>query len=140
MADIFTRQKRSEIMSSVKSKDTKPERLVRSLLHKMGYRFRLHVAGLPGKPDIVLPRHGKVVFVNGCFWHGHKGCCRGKAPKSNTEFWIEKIGKNVERDTRIYRKLRKDGWQILIVWECQTRNMSKLTSRLATFMQTTREC
>ncbi|HDP34827.1 MAG TPA: DNA mismatch endonuclease Vsr, partial [Candidatus Hydrogenedentes bacterium] len=94
MVDIFTKEHRSHIMAQIKGKDTKPEKAVRSILHRMGYRFRIHVSFLPGKPDIVLARHRKVIFVNGCFWHGHKRCRRGTIPETNTDFWIRKIVSN----------------------------------------------
>jgi DNA mismatch endonuclease (patch repair protein) len=135
MADIFTKKQRSEIMSRIKGKDTKPERLVRSLLHRMGFRFRLHVAGLPGKPDIVLVRHRKVVFVNGCFWHGHGACRKRNMPKTNKTFWIQKISKNKKRDELARRQLRKQGWRILTIWECETRDVEKAVFRLCLFMK-----
>ena len=121
-------------MSQVGDKDTAPERIVRTELHKMGYRFRLHVANLPGSPDIVLPRHGKLIMVHGCFWHGHKGCSRSKRPTSNVKFWNKKINGNMERDRRILRKLRLLGWRVLAVWQCQTRDVEALQKRLAKFM------
>jgi DNA mismatch endonuclease, patch repair protein len=135
MTDVFSPRERSAIMSRIKGKDTKPEKLVRSLLHGMGYRFRLHVSELPGKPDIVLARHRKVVLVNGCFWHGHGACRKGKLPKSNSEFWEEKIGKNIERDRKVRRLLQREGWKVLTVWECQTKNGSKLASKLESFLE-----
>ncbi len=134
MADVFSQQKRSEIMALIKGKDTKPERIVRSILHRMGYRFRLHVKTLPGKPDIVLTRYRKIVFVNGCFWHGHK-CRRNKAlPKSNTDFWSLKIAGNRKRDRLVQKELEKDGWRVLIVWECETKSIDKLISLLDEFL------
>src|SRR5688500_15685000 len=105
MADTFTKEQRSKIMSQVKSTNTKPEILVRQLLHRMGYRFRLHRKDLPGKPDIVLPRHHKVIFVHGCFWHGHEGCPRAARPTTNVDFWNTKIDRNVERDVRNRQEL-----------------------------------
>ena len=110
MTDVFDKKKRSEIMSSVKSKDTKPELIVRNLLHLMGYRFRLHREDLPGSPDIVLPKYKTVIFVHGCFWHGHEGCPRAKLPKTNTEVWRGKIEKNIERDQRNICELKSLGW------------------------------
>ena len=104
------------------------------MLHRMGYRFRLHVRDLPGRPDIVLPRHKRVVLVHGCFWHGHKGCRRAARPSSNTEFWNEKLSANQERDAKNLRKLRRLGWRVLVVWECQTREDNKLRPRLQRFM------
>lgn len=122
-------------MSRVRGKDTKPEKVVRSELHKMGYRFRLHDKNLPGRPDIVLKRHNKVVFVNGCFWHGHKGCKRSKLPSTNTDFWAEKIGKNMVRDEKNYRLLKDEGWKVLIIWECQTNDIKGLDKTLRRYMQ-----
>lgn len=122
-------------MSRVKGRDTRPEKLVRSLLHRMGYRFRLHRKDLPGKPDVVLPRHRKIVFVHGCFWHGHEGCRRASRPKSNAEFWNRKIDANIERDVRTQRELESSGWKVLTVWQCETRNVEALRERLETFLR-----
>ena len=108
-------------MSRVKNRDTAPEKIVRSLIHRMGYRFRLHSIRLPGKPDIVLPRHKKVVMVHGCFWHGHEGCRRGTPPSSNKEFWFGKISKNRKRDRDVLEQLEMLGWSVLTVWECETK-------------------
>ena len=110
---------RSATMRAVKSRDTKPEIEVRSLLHRNGYRFRLHRKDLPGKPDIVFPSRHKVVFVHGCFWHGHS-CRRGKRiPKNNREYWVDKVRGNVERDALNLKQLTEQGWQAFVVWECQ---------------------
>src|SRR5208283_4068951 len=117
--DNLTKQERSERMSRERGKDTKPEMIVRGLVHRMGFRYRLHVGNLPGKPDLVFPRLGKIVFVHGCFWHQHAGC--GRQPKSRQEFWTEKLSQNRERDLRNQQKLRCLGWKILIVWECQVK-------------------
>ncbi|HOX38615.1 MAG TPA: very short patch repair endonuclease [Candidatus Brocadiia bacterium] len=122
-------------MARVKGKNTKPEKVVRSLLHKMGYRFRLHVSSLPGNPDIVLPRHRKIVFVNGCFWHGHKKCRKGALPKSNPEFWAKKLAQNVKRDVRVRRQLRGNGWRILTLWECEVSDRVRTISRLESFIR-----
>ncbi|WP_145423054.1 very short patch repair endonuclease [Symmachiella dynata] len=129
MTDTLTTEKRSELMSRIRSKNTRPELIVRRLLHSMGFRFRLHRADLPGKPDIVLARYGTVVFVNGCFWHGHS-CPRGKRPSSNRKFWDEKIEKNIGRDRQTCRKLRCNGWHVLTIWECQTKNTDTLRRKL----------
>lgn len=107
------------MMSNIKSRDTSPERRVRSILHRRGYRFRLHAKALPGSPDIVLPRHRAVVFVHGCFWHRHKKCRLSYTPKSRKRFWEEKFAANVARDKRVARRLVTEGWQVLVVWECQ---------------------
>ncbi len=113
-------------MSRVKNRNTLPEVLVRSLLHRLGYRFRLHDGALPGTPDIVLPRHRVVVFVNGCFWHGHD-CNRGKLPSTNAEFWAEKIAANSARDRTNYRLLLEGEWRPIVVWACETTSLVKLT-------------
>ncbi len=131
MADVFTQQKRSWIMSRVRGRDTKPEILVRRWLHARGYRFRLHRADLPGKPDIVLPRYRTAVFVHGCFWHAHAGCKYSALPETNHEYWAEKIGRNVRRDRRNARALRADGWRVIILWECKIRRPRYLERRLA---------
>jgi DNA mismatch endonuclease (patch repair protein) len=133
--DVFSADQRSKIMSRVKGRNTRPELIVRRLLHAMGYRFRLHAADLPGKPDIVLPRHGKIVQVHGCFWHGHKGCSRATRPQSNVEFWAQKIDGNKVRDARTERQLRRLGWSVLTVWECQTKGVEKLERRLRRHME-----
>lgn len=134
MTDVFTKNRRSWIMSRVKGRDTKPEILVRSVVHRMGYRFRVHRLDLPGKPDIVLPRHSKVIFVHGCFWHGHNKCKRAKRPTTNKKFWTKKLDRNVERDKRFRRKLGSMGWKVLVVWECETRKPEKLLRILERFL------
>jgi len=106
-------------MSKIKSKDTKPELKVRSILHKLGYRFGLHRKGLPGRPDIVLPKYKTVVFVNGCFWHRHVGCREASQPKTNSEFWENKLLQNIERDERNYSTLKSLNWKIIVFWECE---------------------
>lgn len=120
--DIYSKEKRSEIMSKVRSSGTKPEVLVRKKLHSLGFRFRLKGKSLPGKPDVVLPKYKTVVFVHGCFWHHHKGCGKSKLPTSNVEFWETKIFENVRRDTKIKSQLKKLGWRVLVIWECETKN------------------
>lgn len=130
MADVFTVRERSWVMSRVRSKDTTPERAVRSLLHRMGFRFRLHGNDLPGKPDIVLPRHHCVVLVHGCFWHRHQRCSRATIPASNAAYWKMKFRRNVERDRQQKRDLQKCGWRVLVVWECELRCPDKLVSRM----------
>ena len=123
-------------MSKIRSKDTKPEKIVRSLLFSLGYRFRLHKKDLPGKPDIVLPKYKAVVFVNGCFWHGHENCKDAGIPKTNSQFWCNKISKNKERDRRVSKELELAGWKVLVVWECQINDKEKLISFLESKLKT----
>jgi DNA mismatch endonuclease (patch repair protein) len=130
MTDVFTKSKRSEVMSRIKGRNTKPELAVRSLLHRMGYRFRLHKADLPGKPDIVLSRFKTVIFVHGCFWHRHKDCRFAYTPKSRTEFWLKKLESNVIRDVRVKSDLELLGWRVITVWECELRLPEQLAARL----------
>jgi DNA mismatch endonuclease (patch repair protein) len=121
-------------MSRISGGDTKPEITVRKILHAMGYRFRLHVRRLPGNPDIVLSRHRKVIFVHGCFWHGHRGCPRSKRPSTNVDFWNAKIDANIRRDEKVSQELERSGWKVLIVWECEVKLRDPLMRRLAAFM------
>ena len=124
-------------MGRIRGANTKPERLVRSMLHRMGLRFRLHRKDLPGKPDIVLPKHRTVIFVHGCFWHRHRGCRFAYTPKSRVEFWTRKFEQNVERDRRACRVLRRQGWRVITIWECQTQDLEKLTKRLERLFEKT---
>ena len=133
MADIWSREKRSEVMSKIKGHDTKPELAVRSLLHRMGYRFTVHAPNnrkLPGRPDIVLPKYNTVIFVHGCFWHRHKNCKIASTPKTRENYWQEKFAANVARDKRNTRKLRHSGWHVLVVWECEVAKEDKLAAKL----------
>lgn len=124
-------------MSRIRGKDTTPEVAVRSALHRLGYRFRLHRRDLPGRPDIVLPKHGTVIFVHGCFWHRHARCRYAYTPKSRVEFWQRKFQQNVERDRRVQRELRRLGWKVIVVWECETANLLTLAEQpLAMLPQT----
>ena len=125
MPDVHTPAQRSFNMSRVRGKDTKPELLVRQFLHATGYRFRLHRKDLPGKPDIVLPKRRTVIFVHGCFWHKHEGCRYFVVPKTRTEFWMDKIGRNVVNDERQQTELRAAGWRVLVVWECELKPASR---------------
>ena len=118
MSDVHTTEQRRFNMSRIRGKDTKPEMLVRSYLHAQGLRYRLHVKDLPGKPDIVLPKYRTVIFVHGCFWHCHEGCRYFVVPKTRTEFWMQKIGRNVANDLRQQSELVAAGWKVLTVWEC----------------------
>jgi DNA mismatch endonuclease (patch repair protein) len=117
-------------MGMVKSKNTIPEMLVRTALFSLGYRFRLHKKELPGKPDIVLPKYKKAIFVNGCFWHGHSGCKASKRPQSNSNFWNAKLNRNIARDKEIYEQLKQMGWQSIIVWECQLSTTMDVNKKL----------
>lgn len=134
MTDIFPSPKRSQIMSSIRPYDTQPELMVRSLVHRMGYRFRLHKQELPGNPDIVLPKHKKVIFVHGCFWHGHRKCSRSKRPSSHQAFWGKKLDSNIARDKRQQRELRKLGWSVLVIWQCQLKNLTRLRNKIEEFL------
>ena len=118
MADVHTKETRSYNMSQIRSKDTKPEMLVRKFLHANGFRYRLHTKNLPGKPDIVLPKYKAIIFVHGCFWHGHKECKYFVTPKTNTEFWLNKINGNISHGSLALRALKKEGWKVIVVWEC----------------------
>jgi len=128
---------RSEIMSRIGSRNTKPEMVVRQGLHAAGFRYRLHARNLPGSPDIVLPKYRSLILVHGCFWHAHKGCRNFRLPKSNTDFWREKLVRNAERDARQLKELQDAGWRTLVVWECATRDFStkKLVRRIAAWLR-----
>lgn len=117
--DKFSPEVRSRMMSRVKAKNTKPELLLRKFLFSKGYRYRLHVKYLPGKPDIVLPKYKTVIFVNGCFWHGHEACKKAALPQSNKEFWEKKISSNMKRDSLHYESLESSGWKVIVIWSCQ---------------------
>jgi len=135
MADVFSKDKRSWIMSRVRGKDTSPEMIVRSLVHRLGYRFRLHRKDLPGKPDLTFPSRRKVIFVHGCFWHGHD-CLRGdRKPKSNVEYWRNKIRRNNQRDEVNQQRLKELGWDFLVIWECQIKDQEKLKTILVDFLE-----
>ena len=119
MPDIFSKSKRSDIMSKISGKETKPEILVRKYLFSQGFRYRKNVKNLPGKPDIVLPKYRAVIFVNGCFWHGHLDCNKATLPATNTEFWLKKISSNIIRDEKTYVELSGIGYKVLVVWQCE---------------------
>lgn len=132
--DPLSPSERSERMRRVRATDTEPEMIVRRLVHGMGYRYRLHRRDLPGKPDMVFPSKGKIIFVHGCFWHRHGHCKLTRLPRSRVDFWRQKLEGNHARDIRIRRRLRGLGWDILVVWECQLRNIDALTARIREFL------
>jgi DNA mismatch endonuclease (patch repair protein) len=132
--DKLTPDRRSANMGRIRSRNTSPEMIVRRLVHGMGYRYRLHVASLPGKPDIVLPRLKKIIEVRGCFWHQHAGCIDSHIPKSRIQYWGPKLARNLQRDRENGRKLRQLGWKLCIVWECETRDSKTLARRVTRFL------
>jgi DNA mismatch endonuclease (patch repair protein) len=134
--DVHSPQQRSRNMSAIRGKDTKPEMVVRSISHALGYRYRLHRRDLPGVPDLVFPKLRKVVNVHGCFWHMHMCRYGSVTPKTNTEFWQNKRSGNVARDRKVLRCLRTLGWSVLIVWECETKDVTVLRGRLQRFLET----
>lgn len=134
--DIWTKEKRSKVMSNIRSMDTSPEIRVRKMLFAQGYRYRLHVKNLPGKPDIVLPKYNTVIFVHGCFWHLHAGCRDGTIPKTRTGYWKEKLLGNKERDKRHMIELRKKSWRVLRLWECEIeKKPEEVLERLDKFLR-----
>ena len=132
--DRYSKADRSRIMARVGARDTQPEIIVRSTLHKMGFRFRLHRSDLPGKPDIVLPKLRKVIFVHGCFWHQHQGCSKAKRPQTNPAFWNAKLDRNIARDLENYADLTSQSWESFVIWECETRHSDRLIHRLMGFL------
>jgi DNA mismatch endonuclease (patch repair protein) len=128
------KQARSAIMRAIRSKNTEPELCVRRVAHSLGYRFRLHRDSLPGKPDLVFPGRRKVVFVHGCFWHQHQGCRDGHMPRSNLGYWRPKLTRNTARDAEWLAAIRKCGWRVLVVWECEIKNERRLAARLRRFL------
>ena len=133
--DRITEKQRSENMRAIKSKDTAPELAVRRLIHGMSYRYRLHGRGLPGKPDLVFSGRHKVIFVHGCFWHQHSECKDGHPSRSNSSYWEPKLARNKERDTEHINHLTAEGWDVLTIWECETKDLSQLRSRLHDFLK-----
>lgn len=134
MTDKLTPERRSANMSRIRSRNTSPEMVVRRLVHGLGYRFRLHVPSLPGKPDIVLPRLRSIIEVRGCFWHQHPGCIDAHIPGSRVEYWGPKLERNQQRDKENGRSLRKLGWRVCVVWECETKTAANLLRRIARFL------
>ena len=135
MVDVVTPEKRSAMMSGIRSKNTKPEIAVRKRVFAEGFRYRLHARNLPGKPDLVLARYNVAVFIHGCFWHGHE-CKNGRLPKTNRDFWKKKITKNIENDLRATKALRSSGWKVVTIWECQ---LEKGTAKLLTLLKNLRK-
>jgi len=132
--DRLSTKDRSYQMSLVKSKNTVPELAVRKLVFSMGHRYRIHGAGIPGKPDLVFSRKKKVIFVHGCFWHRHDDCKKATTPASNTEYWLPKFAKTIERDRQSLESLRELGWRILVVWECELKDTAALAEKLRVFL------
>lgn len=130
MTDIVNAARRSEMMSRIKGRNTKPELIVRRIAHGLGFRFRLHRRDLPGSPDLVFPRYQAVVFVHGCFWHRHDGCRYAYRPKSSIPFWTKKFEENVARDVRSERALRDLGWRVLVIWECEAKDQAFVRTQL----------
>jgi len=134
MADKLSDERRSANMRAIRSKNMKPELVVRSVAHGMGYRFRLHCRSLPGKPDLAFAGRRKVIFVHGCFWHQHAGCQDGRMPRSNVDYWRPKLKRNTKRDAEHITALKADGWGVLVVWECEATDTRRLRSRLRRFL------
>jgi len=136
MIDTVSAERRSEIMSRIRGKDTQPEMRVRRMVHAMGYRYRLHRKDLPGRPDMTFPRLGKIIMVHGCFWHQHDDpdCPANRRPKSNRDYWNAKLDRNIVRDAENYSALRERGWEVLVVWECQLKDSAALAARLQAFL------
>jgi len=132
--DSMTPQQRHRCMASIRGKDTGPEMAVRRMVHAMGFRYRLHVRALPGCPDIVLPRHRKIIFVHGCFWHAHGCAASRRTPATNKKFWKDKFTRNKERDAKSLQALWRGGWQVLVIWECETKEAAQLRTRIAGFL------
>ena len=135
MPDIFDPEKRSEIMSRIRGRDTRPEMIVRRIAHGLGFRFRLHRKDLPGRPDIVFQRHQAVIVVHGCFWHRHPGCKRASSPKTRVRYWQNKFEDNVVRDKRNETALRDLGWKVMVIWECETKDHEAVAARIESFLR-----
>ncbi|MGH9513207.1 MAG: very short patch repair endonuclease [Terriglobales bacterium] len=135
--DTISRERRSENMRRIRGKNTKPELIVRRELFRMGFRYRLHGTKLPGKPDVVFPKQRKAIFIHGCFWHNHsyKHCKIARLPKTNSGYWAEKLSRNVERDMARRAELRRLGWKVLVVWECQSKSIETHLGRIRRFLQ-----
>jgi DNA mismatch endonuclease (patch repair protein) len=134
--DKLTAERRSANMRQIRSKDTVPELALRRLIHRLGYRFRLHCKDLPGKPDLVFPSRRKVIFVHGCFWHQHPACREGRVPQSRPEYWKPKLQRNKNRDAASQASLEEQGWQVLVVWECELKDTTAALRRVKRFLET----
>ncbi len=134
MADIYSKERRSWVMARIRGRNTEPEMMIRSMVFRMGFRFRLHDKRLPGCPDIVLPRYKCVIFVNGCFWHGHKHCTRASLPSTHRRFWEKKIFSNAENDRKNRMKLARLGWKHCTVWQCELRKLDVVMRRMGKFL------
>lgn len=134
MTDKLSRARRSANMRAIRSRDMKPELVVRKAAHALGYRFRLHRRDLPGKPDLTFASRRKVIFVHGCFWHQHQGCIDGRMPRSNAAYWRPKLLRNTARDSEHIAKLKAEGWKVLVIWECETKREKRLRSKLYRFL------
>ena len=135
MPDIMTADQRSERMRRIRSRDTAPERTVRGMICKIGVRYRLHAKGLPGCPDLVFHSRQRAIFINGCFWHFHRKCRAGRLPASRIDYWKPKLERNRARDECNIRRLRRDGWKVLTIWECQIKDIDRLRKRLLSFLR-----
>ena len=133
--DRISKERRSWNMSRIQSENTKPEKIVRSILHRLGYRFRIHRKDLAGKPDIVLARYNSVIFVHGCFWHRHKDCKNASIPKTKKKFWEKKFKTNIERDIKVKNELKSTGWRVLVVWECELTDIETVERELGKFLK-----
>lgn len=133
--DTLTKRQRSERMALIRCKDTGPEMTLRRLVHSMRYRYRLHDSSLPGKPDLVFRSRGKLIFMHGCFWHRHRRCVLARLPKSKLDFWKPKLEQNRQRDTRNRRRLRRAGWSVLVVWECELHDKQAAARRIRSFLE-----
>jgi len=138
MVDRLTPQQRSAVMARIRRSDTKPEIIVRKLLHRLGYRFRVQLKGVPGRPDVAFPRRRKIIQIHGCFWHAHEGCATFRMPKSRTEFWETKFARNKARDARQEEAARDAGWDVLVIWECGLNDEAGLIDELVDFLGPTR--
>ena len=134
LMDVLTPEQRHRNMSRIRSTNTKPEKRIRSLLHRLGYRFRLHSRNLPGTPDIILPKYRTVILVHGCFWHRHDGCKEASIPKTNTEQWAKKFNANVKRDRQAILDLEALGWSVIVIWGCELKKMDELTVRILSLL------